>query len=371
MFSKILIFLASLVGLLILLPIAIYSIVVLLPEAMKIEKLANESKIQVRVVDRDTNQPIEDAVVRIEARYYSYCPGFMQNYRLNERGYWLTTDKNGIASIPMKYFLIKGMRYSSRLLCFFSDVRVADLPSSAIIIADHDDYASDRKEFGPGAVKFIEFTDGEMLPEFRLRQRAKVNTKRGRFNHSDRNQADGLEPSARTELYFKIHVKDKFLARAATKEEADFAVIYEKIKAEDYDCDRQHDLKTFTDNDNIYKLLSSIEGYGRGGVAHDPNAPYIPEQLSDASKLNYQSSLSLKKQDGSRDHRLVVVRSRDGERYIALNIHPFEIWWVYPKGESVFWHTSGNPGPFYKNSFVSDFREFDPATSPDFKHWKD
>ena len=155
MFTKLLIFLASLICLLVLLPISIFALCVLLPEAMKIEKLADQSKMQVRVVDRDTTQPIEGAVVRIEAGYFSYCPGFMQNYRSNQRGYWLTTDKNGIASIPMKYFLIKGMRYNSRFLCFFKNVRVADLPAGAKIIAKHDDYAGGRVDIGPGAVKNV------------------------------------------------------------------------------------------------------------------------------------------------------------------------------------------------------------------------
>ena len=159
------------------------------------------------------------------------------------------------------------------------------------------------------------------------------------------------------------------MARAANKDEADFAVHYDKIKAEDYDYDLHQDLMTFTDKDDTYKLLTRVETFADGGVACDPNAVRNAEELGDVSKLNYQKSQSLRKKDGSADQRMMVIKSRDGQRFIALHIQPRSIWWVYPKGESVFWHSQFGSSKFYKNSFVKGCRQYDPAKRPDFRHW--
>ena len=76
---------------------------------------------------------------------------------------------------------------------------------------------------------------------------------------TDRDQADGPDASNRTELYFKIHPEKQYLARAKDKNDADFAVKYELIKAANYDYDLHEGLMTFTGDDKTYKLLSSID----------------------------------------------------------------------------------------------------------------
>lgn len=338
----------------------------MLPEAWRVERLAASRTVSVPIVDMDSGQPIPGAVVLLDAKYRDDRRGVMGYRRGSQRCYRVRTDVDGIASIPLEYFLLRDLLYDQLFLCP-RNMRIVDLPIRLKAVALHNDFRTGQ----------VEITRDELLdnmgqiPKIALAHKDSL-SRLGKCFHRNIRQ----EPGAVT-FYYRIGADS--MLECPAEATADFAVQYDKIPL------RPGQWKPYeriaTGDGATEKVRSSIDSFGKGGVAIEPN---IDPQLADWRKfrllkttedLVFQKRFALKEpQQKEQEHTpVLIVRSRGGRRTAAVMVRQRSIEWCIPNEDGVFRY--GKPYAYDPSAakgkyiYTSPTRDYDPNVEPDCGPW--